>query len=538
MRKTHLNFTIKLVLMLIYAVSSILAQTTAPPSSNLREETVILTFPRTTEGVSTSQSADRYYIRVSTANNPSVSRPLPKNWKVEVDSSSADELFVYSFPIRSGTFPNAQIKKDSISINYIPPIPSSFVTTTSQPAQTATTSSTSTTVNNGSATRSRQLTNTSTNQPTVPQTNNLDKDKNSIKVASVDLSVPESPAFTVLGLTPQTVTRPASPREFATSLLNGIDQNGNFQSGIALDTAPYLALAGSTVSLNEYRRNATTRFLTRFQTSFATTKGASEDDKSIRLSLGFHSTLFDRGDPRLDDELLSCFDRVTKVGPEGPNGEPILPPTPLGPNPTDEERRVYEEAQRKYDEANEAVGAENTRRQEECRKESRKRNWNRSSWIIAGAPSWISTTGRTSNFRWNGGGIWSSLAYGFERIPALEKTSQLIFHARYRNKEMVPNPEESGKFLKQDSLFFGSRMRIGTDTSTVSFEGVFARTRPEGKRFDNSGRFSFGLERRVAEDMWFNISLGGETGRREGNNNAFVLTSFKWGFSDKKAPQK
>jgi hypothetical protein len=120
----------------------------------------------------------------------------------------------------------------------------------------------------------------------------------------------------------------------------------------------------------------------------------------------------------------------------------------------------------------------------------------------------------------------------------LEKNSQLIFHARYRNKEMVPNPEESGKFLKQDNLFLGSRMRIGTDTSTVSFEGVFIRTRPEGKRFDNSGRFSLGLERRVAENMWFNISLGGETGRREGNNNAFVLTSFKWGFSEKKPPQK
>jgi hypothetical protein len=36
--------------------------------------------------------------------------------------------------------------------------------------------------------------------------------------------------------------------------------------------------------------------------------------------------------------------------------------------------------------------------------------------------------------------------------------------------------------------------------------------------------------------MWFNFSFGGEQGRKDGRNNGFVLTAFRWGFSEKKTP--
>jgi hypothetical protein len=74
--------------------------------------------------------------------------------------------------------------------------------------------------------------------------------------SSLDLSVPDSPAFKILGLTPNKVDRPSSPREFAASIINGIDTNGNFQSGIALDTAPYLLFNAKNISLEEeYQKN-------------------------------------------------------------------------------------------------------------------------------------------------------------------------------------------------------------------------------------------------------------------------------------------
>jgi len=141
------------------------------------------------------------------------------------------------------------------------------------------------------------------------------KDK-PVEFSDADLAVPESPAFTVLGLTPQTVARPTSPRAFASSLLNGVDENGNFQSGVALDTAPYLVFAGPSLTLRKYNESYQTRFLARTQFSFGTTKGASDDDKSVRLALGFRMTLWDAGDPHSDEDLLTCFaDRLKLPAP-------------------------------------------------------------------------------------------------------------------------------------------------------------------------------------------------------------------------------
>jgi hypothetical protein len=94
--------------------------------------------------------------------------------------------------------------------------------------------------------------------------------------------------------------------------------------------------------------------------------------------------------------------------------------------------------------------------------------------------------GKTSNYKWNGGGVWSSLAYGFEGVPGLSSNSQLIFHVRYRDNEMVPDPKVPKTFFSQDSLYLGSRLRIGTANSTGSSEGVFVRSRKNDLAFENS----------------------------------------------------
>lgn len=52
-----------------------------------------------------------------------------------------------------------------------------------------------------------------------------------VKLITLDLAVPDSPAFAILGLSPETVVRPSSPRDLATTLLNGVDRRGNLQSG-------------------------------------------------------------------------------------------------------------------------------------------------------------------------------------------------------------------------------------------------------------------------------------------------------------------
>src|SRR5690606_35054097 len=52
-----------------------------------------------------------------------------------------------------------------------------------------------------------------------------------VKLITLDLAVPDSPALAILGLSPETVVRPGTPRDLATTVLNGVDRRGNLQSG-------------------------------------------------------------------------------------------------------------------------------------------------------------------------------------------------------------------------------------------------------------------------------------------------------------------
>ena len=372
---------------------------------------------------------------------------------------------------------------------------------------------------NDARTRPRSV-RSATNLSSAPQPQaSTDKPDNKL---DVDLTVPESPAFTVLGVTPETVTRPTTPKAFATSLLNGVDQSGNFQTGIALDFVPYLTFAGTGTSLFNYRRSRMERFLARTQLSFATAKGVTDDDESTRLALGLRVTLWDTGDPRLDSDLENCYARADRNPLLSTEAYLVTPEEQDDPDKKGAKLRVRKQLL--------------TQLYAECNVEARKKNWNASGWIIGMAPSWISKTGETKNFVWNGGGFWTSASYGFESVESLKDNSQLIFHFRYRNNEIVADADNPGDFFSQDSLFFGTRLRLapGKEANSIfSLEGVFVRSRRESDSFDNSSRYSLGLERRLGENIWLAFSLGGQSGRTDGNNQAFVLTSFKWGINKK-----
>jgi hypothetical protein len=521
---------------------------------------VTFTFTSPCEDCATQNSAagNVYLVDVPAARNASLAKsPSLRDFNLQV--TLKNDRIVYSFPFKPGTSPRAVWRQGAtvLQVFFVPGVDNVAATVSDVGPERAAAASNVTapvdtngsgngSVGNGSTISAPAASISSpavattaapSQSPTpMPFTSLLNRDApGSTAFTNVDMSVPESPAFTVLGVTPETVIRPTSPRAFATSLLNGVDQNGNFQSGLAMDFVPYLLIAGDDLTLRKYQTKPVVRLLSRTQFSFATTKGATTEDKSMRLALGWHLTLWDRGDPRTDETLMSCLSAFRLPPP------PTMLECELPDNPTDADREAF----RKCQESAEATRQERARQVQEarefndsvstrCRDESRQRNWNASSWIIGAAPSWISTDGQTKNMRWNGGGFWTSVAYGFEGVPGLESRSQLILHGRYRNREVVPDPNTVGAFLSQDSYFFGARFRTGSPTFNGSFEYTFLRSRFAGLRFDNASRFSLLFERRIAGDTWFNLSLGGESGRPDGRNNGFVLTSFKWAFSDRR----
>lgn len=121
-----------------------------------------------------------------------------------------------------------------------------------------------------------------------------------------DFLVPQSPAFTILGVTPDNVISPTSYRSLALSFLDGVDQEGNVQSGFAVDTKPYFLAKGESISLKDYRGNVITRQLSRMQLSFATSSSDSSSMNADRYGISLRLTLWDMADPRLDTNLEEC----------------------------------------------------------------------------------------------------------------------------------------------------------------------------------------------------------------------------------------
>lgn len=329
--------------------------------------------------------------------------------------------------------------------------------------------------------------------------------------ANLDLAVPETPAFYALGLTPEAVSRPASPRELAADLLNGLDENGNFQTGIALATVPYLLFAGDRLTIKEYRESegfSWIRLAARSQLSVATTKGTDSEDKAARAALGIRVVPYDLGDPRQHRDLDACFTDI-----------PLPPP----PKPGD----TLEERDKKF---NDEIKARLQREAQACREKDEKQYWNASAWELGAAPAWIQEDGTQGKTKWGGATFWTSLAYGFERFSTLRETSQLILGFRYGLGNRAPDLQNSGSFVKQDTALLGARLRLGKPNLHVSFEGSYLRIDPQGSGTQDAYRFSLAPEFKlpILDNLWFQVSVGG-TGGRGSDDRLFIMSSIRLG---------
>jgi len=346
-----------------------------------------------------------------------------------------------------------------------------------------------------------------------------------------DLSTPDSPAFTALGVTPQTVARPSAPVTFAASLLNAVDDQGKLQNGLAIDFTPYLVFHGAKLTLPEYQASLWTRVRARTNLSFATTK-RTDADATQRVAAGIHLTVFDKGDPRQDDQLLPCYEReATKLLPETALVPPELQPVELQPPAT--EVASLRKAGTTF--VNSAAVAT-------CAITAAKRNRNRSSWVIAAAPVWVSSTGEASDLTEDGGAIWTSLSYGFDSFKPVAdidkaswwtKNAQLIVHARWRANERIKGSD--GVTAEHDRRIIGARFRAGGVATIGSIELSHlddATAAGDSSRW----RALLGLEQRVTDGVWLQLSFGREV-EDEGNNEQLIVrSSFRWAFNAAPGP--
>ena len=339
-----------------------------------------------------------------------------------------------------------------------------------------------------------------------------------------DYSIPESPGFTIIGMTPEDVVHPRTLRDFGVALKDGVDESGRFKTGIALDFTPfqwfmrnqrldeYLRIDSGDLDLDKLqlaaqqvprRRYFNSNMLANTSVSIGTTQGTGDGDESINLGIGLHVPLIDQSDGR--ERANECFNKTLFGKVKVAAGGPI--PKVLN-----------------ADEVNKATSECLTPR------------WNDTVWTASLGYATTSEEGSFGDSKSGAYGIWSSFAYGFDgsSIAALRNNAQLILHAKVINKQTVQDPADESLLIEQDSESIAAAFKFGSDRLNAALQASYSRLedRTHDTR-DDIQKLSIGLEYRLAKDLWLVATLGGEGGRDNGKNNSFVLGSLKYGTTSK-----
>ena len=311
----------------------------------------------------------------------------------------------------------------------------------------------------------------------------------------LDVAVPTSPAFSLLGLSPDAIANPQTGPDVAAALLSGLDARGNAQSGIAIDFKPYMAFFGDKLFLSEYKNNPIKRELAKVNLSIATASGSSTEDKADRYSVGIRWTPIDDADPRRDEALAKCFREFLSFSDE--------------PQTVDEEMESNNDAELAND-------------IKKCRAAFKSRTWNAKALQIGLAQFHV----HSESLKETGSGAWISYAF------PLSKRSQVIFHARALKDELVPPELATDPFLIRDSKSYGLRGRYGTGSAFLMIEALQTRNNWRSAREDDDyTQYSLGGEFKIAQNVWIQLSYGDSNGSGAPNTSAVFSSQLRFGFS-------
>jgi len=331
------------------------------------------------------------------------------------------------------------------------------------------------------------------------------KDKPSLEdlVGRVDLSIPDTPAFVALGVTPENVIRPGSARELALGLVRGIDNNGTLQTGIAIETAPYLLSKGNDLTIKKYRENSTARLLSRVRLSFATASGKADNDNVNRTAIAIRWTPWDLSDKRMYTPLTDCYEKNIKLSDSDmPLEIGDTTPTGLQPAPKEIEKAA-----------------------ETCIKEAEKSLWNAGSWDIGVANYVIDDNSQNKS----GYSVWTSLAL------KLGNDGQFIVSAQHHNNLLNKDINGDGNLDWQNGYIVAARLRWGNAKAAILLEGSYTDLKyPDIDKKDNYYDYLIGVEHILSDNLWLQLAMVDRGGSDLPNNSEnYISGQFRWAFSKK-----
>lgn len=393
----------------------------------------------------------------------------------------------------------------------------------------------------------------------------------------VDISVPDSPAVTVLGVTPNQVIHPTTTSDFAVGLINAV-KSGKVEQGFAVDTSPYMLFSGDDLTLQEYRESRAERLAARTQFSVATVRdNATDHEDAVNVAVSLRTTLWDRGDPRLgdaedQDSIIGCYLANSydpaQIGLEVNQAEAqqSVLHTKIIPRITSRIRalkekilltgqevdelirlhiRLHELQDRGIQQVTQAqaasqVEAFNRQVRAECVDQFEAKHWNASSWTIGVAPTWRSVSGKLNELKPTGTSVYTSIAYGFEEFSGLADKLQLVLHGRYLGGQKTPatvfNPAAPPDLLlNQDTLISGVQLRFkgpefgsqrfGKDLS-FAIEADYIDAKGDLANVESILRYALSADARLSEQVYLTFTIA-EDQRGETKEGALMYGSLK-----------
>lgn len=339
----------------------------------------------------------------------------------------------------------------------------------------------------------------------------LDEKSNAI---NLDRPMTSAPAFTALDVSPETISHPETPRDFAAGLLNGVDRDGRLQTGLAVEVTPLRYFMGG-VPLERYEGSRIVRGLYNTSLSVATSKAAEKSDE-VRVALGLQTTLLDTQEDKIITALRAKAEEIhNAVG-----GFPTIPK-----GATEEQiNRIYAEYQARHGDPNALYL--------EARSAILSAHYSGFKLTAAWAPVWLSDTGKTSDLSGDGSTAWLTGSWQWHSESTLVNQFELLGHLRHRQGEHVTDPADAKHKDEQDTLLAGAGLRFGSDNWHALVEASYLRI-SGGFGGDGDGyRVGGGFERRITENLWFVMQAGHDFGAGANKEDLYALGSFRFGTAD------
>jgi hypothetical protein len=320
-------------------------------------------------------------------------------------------------------------------------------------------------------------------------------------IPTLDTTVPDAPAFTILGITPSQITRPKTPAEAAAALGTAIGADGTLRAGAAIELAPGLLVHA--VDLAQYQ-HFYYRFLHNAQLSLGTSSSSAAMSpasggaagSSTDMAVGFRLTIYDAADPLLDRDLMDAYKKVfaDRPPPSFPTG---------GGSPTDLPDDVKS-------------------RLADAQTKATSNVWNATAVQVAAAYAWTSPDSSLKRLTHKG---WAAWATGAERLGSW---GQIVELARViKNGSAAVDPGTT--------LVAGGRFIVGGPKWGASIEGAYNRLFAESPAVSDAwGQAALAFELNIASRSWLEISFGDTFDKQGQNDRFFSLANLKWTLDSKR----